>query len=43
MIELCIELVTVCSYHVIYVFHGESTPYSCLNVKELLARNRREI
>ena len=29
--------------HVLYTFQNESTLYSCLNVKELLARNRREI
>ena len=34
---------TVCSCHVTYAFQGESTLYSCLNVKELLARSRREI
>ena len=34
---------TVCSYHVTYTFQSESTLYSCLNVKELLARSRREI
>ena len=34
---------TVCSYHVTYAFQGESTPYSCLNVKELLARNWSDI
>ena len=34
---------TVCSYHATYVFHNESTLYSCLNVKELLARSRCEI
>ena len=34
---------TVCSYHVTYAFQSESTLYSCLNFKELLARNRREI
>ena len=28
---------TVCSYHVTYTFQSESTLYSCLNVKELLA------
>ena len=28
---------------VTYVFQNESTLYSCLNVKELLARSRREI
>ena len=34
---------TVCFYHVTYPFQIESTLYSCLNVKEFLARNRREI
>ena len=34
---------TVCSYHVTYTFQSESTLYSCLNVKELFARSRREI
>ena len=33
----------VCSYHVTYSFHCESTLHSCLNVKELLARSRRHI
>ena len=33
----------VCYYHVTYAFQSESTLYSRLNVKELLARNRREI
>ena len=36
-------LLTVCSYHVTYAFQTESTLHSCLNVKELLARSRREI
>ena len=27
----------VCSYHATYAFQSESTLYSCLNVKELLA------
>ena len=36
-------LLTVCSCHVTYAFQSESTLYSCLNVKELLARSRREI
>ena len=35
--------VTVCFCHVTYAFQSESTLYSCLNVKELLARIRREI
>ena len=34
---------TVCSCHVTYALQSESTLYSCLNVKELLARIRREI
>ena len=34
---------TVCYYHVTYTFLSESTLYSCLHVKELLARNRRDI
>ena len=29
--------------HVMYAFQSESTLYSCLNVKELLAWNRRDI
>ena len=33
----------LCIYHVTYAFQSESTLYSCLNVKELLARSRREI
>ena len=28
---------TVCSCHVMYAFQSETTLYSCLNVKELLA------
>ena len=34
---------TVCSCHVTYAFQIESTLYTCLNVKELLARSRPEI
>ena len=34
---------TVCYYHVTHAFQSESTLYSCLNVKELLARSRRKI
>ena len=37
----CTVHLTVCSYHVTYSFQNESTLCSCLNVKELLARNRR--
>ena len=33
----------VCSYHVTYSFHCESTLHSCLNVKELIAQSRRHI
>ena len=31
--------VNLCYYHVTYTFQSNSTPYCCLNVKELLARN----
>ena len=34
---------SVCSYHVMKVFQSESTLYSCLNVKELLAWSRCKI
>ena len=34
---------TVFYYHVTYAFHSESILYSCLNVNELLARNRHDI
>ena len=37
------KLLSVCSYHVTYAFQSESTLSSCLNVKELLVRSRREI
>ena len=45
MIELCCQYLSVrciwlCSYHVTYAFQRESTLYNCLNVKEVLARNR---
>ena len=33
----------ICSYHVTHAFQSESKLYSCLNVKELLAQNRRDI
>ena len=42
-VEAIISKLTVCSCHVTYAFHSESTLYICLNVKELLARSRREI
>ena len=34
---------SVCSWRVTYAFQSESTLYSCLNVKELNAQNRRDI
>ena len=37
------ENLIVCYYHVTYAFQSESTFYSCLNVEELLARNRCDI
>ena len=40
---ICTVFFTVCSCHVMYAFHSESTLYSCLNVKELLARSWRQI
>ena len=36
-------VLSVRSCHVTYTFQSESTLYSCLNVKKLLARSRREI
>ena len=33
----------ICYHHATHAFQNESTLYSCLNVKELLARNRRYI
>ena len=42
-IYIHVSKANVCSYHVTYTFQIESTLYSCLNVKELLARSRREI
>ena len=40
---ICTVHLIVCPCHVTYVFPSESTLYSCLNVKEVLARRRREI
>ena len=40
---LTLHLLTVCTCHVAYAFQSESTLYICLNVKELLARNKRDI
>ena len=36
-------IMKICFYHVTYEFESESTLYSCLNVKELLARSRHHI
>ena len=33
----------ICSHHVTYAFQSESTLYSCLNVKELLAQKKHKI
>ena len=38
-----LKLLSVCCYHFTYAFQSESTLYSCLNVKELLAQRRRDI
>ena len=40
---VCTVYLTVCSCHVTYTFQSESTLHICLNVKELLARNRHKI
>ena len=40
---ICTVHLIVCFYHVTYEFESESTLYSCLNVKELLARSRHHI
>ena len=40
---LTVSILTVCSYDVTYAFQSESTFYSCLNARELLARSKREI
>ena len=37
------KISTVCSCHVTYTFQSESTLFSCLNVKELLAQSRHKI
>ena len=40
---ICTVHLTACYYHLTYAFQSESTLYSCLNVKEILARGRHEI
>ena len=42
LLEL-LQLLTVSCNHVTYAFQNESTLYICVNVKELLARNRRDV
>ena len=37
------SFITVCSYHVTYVFQSDFTLYSFLNVKDFIARNRCDI
>ena len=37
------DMIVCYYYHVTYVFQSESTLYGCLNIMELLARNRRDI
>ena len=37
VIGLMEDELTICSNHVTYAFQSESTLYSCVNVKELLA------
>ena len=36
------EILPVCYYHATYAFQSESTLYNCLEIKTLLARNRRD-
>ena len=40
---ICTVYLTLCYYHVTYAPQSESTLYSCLTVKELLAGNRSSI
>ena len=40
---ICRVHLTTCSCHITYAVRSESTLYSCMNLKELLARRRREI
>ena len=40
---ICTVHLTVCSNHATYAFQSKSTLYSCLNVKELVGRNRCEV
>ena len=38
-----LHVLTACNYQVTNALQSESTLYNCLNVKELLAQNRRDI
>ena len=40
---ICTVHLTICFYHATFAFQSEFTLYICLNVKELLAQNRRHI
>ena len=40
---ICTVYLTLCYYHVTYAPQSESTLYSCLTVKELLAGNRSSV
>ena len=40
---ICVVHLTVCYYHVTSAFQSESTLCSCLNIKELLMWNKRDI
>ena len=42
-VYICTVHLSVCFYHVMCTFQSESTVCSCLNVKELFIRNRRDI
>ena len=42
-VYICTVHLSVCFYHVMCTFQSESTVCSCLNVKELVIRNRRDI
>ena len=43
LVLICTVHLTACSFHVTYVFQSESTLSSGLNVKDVVARNMREI
>ena len=43
IVLICFFFSIQTAHHVTYTFQSESTLCSCLNVKELIARNRRDI